>query len=339
MRGSGDLIVDHEGAFQQALRVDPTDEVARSVYADWLEERGDARGELLRILIALPEEGLERRASRERRLAELLPQIDRQWVEKFLSLADRFYLGDAGVVWDELLSAGDEVRHLPLYQQALTISRETMLRINRNLGRIITRLDQIGYHFQNRKRAHALPPADVVSRLDRIEQKLNGPLPLSLRAFWEVVGSVDFRQSEEQNIHDWIAPYDSEIQLLGDDDPLYVEPFETLEGWLLQWESFEEIPMVEGRVQFQISPDCYHKAGVSGGDNYHVVLPDFAVDFRIVGDVSPGPGGEGDGDLFVEYLRRSVLGGGFRGRVSEDGSQWLPSRAILRSVVGDLESF
>jgi uncharacterized protein (TIGR02996 family) len=42
-----------ETALLQALAEDPHDDLARSVYADWLEERGDPRAEFLRLQIAL----------------------------------------------------------------------------------------------------------------------------------------------------------------------------------------------------------------------------------------------------------------------------------------------
>jgi uncharacterized protein (TIGR02996 family) len=41
--------VDHETPFLDALRVNPQDQAARLIYADWLEEHGDSRGQLIRI--------------------------------------------------------------------------------------------------------------------------------------------------------------------------------------------------------------------------------------------------------------------------------------------------
>jgi uncharacterized protein (TIGR02996 family) len=41
--------VDQESPFLDAIRANPHDKAARLVYADWLEERADARGELIRI--------------------------------------------------------------------------------------------------------------------------------------------------------------------------------------------------------------------------------------------------------------------------------------------------
>lgn len=42
---------------------------------------------------------------------------------------------------------------------------------------------------------HRLPSTDVKIALDNLETKLGGPLPLSLRAFWELVGSVSLAGS------------------------------------------------------------------------------------------------------------------------------------------------
>ncbi len=42
-----------EEAFLQAIRADPDDDLSRLAYADWLDERGDLRGEFLRLHLAL----------------------------------------------------------------------------------------------------------------------------------------------------------------------------------------------------------------------------------------------------------------------------------------------
>ena len=63
--------MDDEG-FLSALRENPNDDVTRLIYADWLQERGDVRGEYLR---------LEHELSRiPLRLAHLRPQIDPEWL-------------------------------------------------------------------------------------------------------------------------------------------------------------------------------------------------------------------------------------------------------------------
>ena len=84
-----------EQSFLAALRANPEDDQLRLVYADWLEERCDARGEYLRVrcaLKALPADD-ERRHALRARLRELRPVVRPEW----LASADR-------------LSAEDDVR-------------------------------------------------------------------------------------------------------------------------------------------------------------------------------------------------------------------------------------
>jgi uncharacterized protein (TIGR02996 family) len=62
-----------EAGFRQALLERPEDEALWSVYADWLEEQGDPRGELLRLLRALTRAvEVPDRPRQEQRLRELL---------------------------------------------------------------------------------------------------------------------------------------------------------------------------------------------------------------------------------------------------------------------------
>ena len=42
------MTISEEAGFLAALLADPFDEVTRSIYADWLDERGDCAGAYLR---------------------------------------------------------------------------------------------------------------------------------------------------------------------------------------------------------------------------------------------------------------------------------------------------
>src|SRR5262245_8060837 len=62
-----------EAAFLRALQQHPEDTALRLVFADWLEERGDSRGELIRLLHALTQSVVvQERDSLEERLRNLL---------------------------------------------------------------------------------------------------------------------------------------------------------------------------------------------------------------------------------------------------------------------------
>ena len=65
-----------------AILDEPSNAIRRSVYADWLQERGDPRGDYLRLLLELQalSEGDPRIAEIEARLRLLRPSVDRHWV-------------------------------------------------------------------------------------------------------------------------------------------------------------------------------------------------------------------------------------------------------------------
>jgi len=65
---------DVEQRFLAAIQANPGDREAREVYADWLEERGDERGEYLRLEAQLH--------SIPVRLAVLRIKIDRDWIKQ-----------------------------------------------------------------------------------------------------------------------------------------------------------------------------------------------------------------------------------------------------------------
>ncbi|MCI0461193.1 MAG: TIGR02996 domain-containing protein [Gemmataceae bacterium] len=81
-----------EQAFLAAIRATPDDDQLRLIYADWLEERGDVRGEFLRVRSALKALALEdeRCSGLRGRLRELRPLIRAEW----LAAVDRPFAED-----------------------------------------------------------------------------------------------------------------------------------------------------------------------------------------------------------------------------------------------------
>lgn len=72
----------HDDAFLQAILENPDDDFPRLVYADWLEERGDPRGEFIRLQcqIANLPAGDPRRPELEGRERDLLGRHEDSWV-------------------------------------------------------------------------------------------------------------------------------------------------------------------------------------------------------------------------------------------------------------------
>jgi uncharacterized protein (TIGR02996 family) len=117
----------HE-AFLQAVRDDPDDDLPRLVYADWLEDQGEAdRAELIRLQIALSRGGQERAARLEmlRRLRDLIVRHRHAWLGPLVEwdpevLFERGLVGQVNLRADTFLKEADAslARH-PAYHVRL----------------------------------------------------------------------------------------------------------------------------------------------------------------------------------------------------------------------------
>jgi len=219
---------------------------------------------------------------------------------------DRYLAGEHEQVWADLLALGPAVRDEPVYSDALAVARETMRRVRHNIELLIPRLRDIGYPFyrygvdvytglspdeaaemHRLGPVHGSPAADVRDTIAAIEQKVGGPLPLSLRAFYEVVGTVNLTGRHPE----WrISPYSL--------DALEVHSAEVALEGCDEWGP-EEIMGVP------IAPDEYFKDGYGGAGPYIVRLPDPAADAPLLW--------ERHDTTFVNYLRICFRWGGFPG--------------------------
>ncbi len=214
-----------------------------------------------------------------------------------MSYLERYQKGEHEQVWAELQGLGEAVRDEPIYAEARAVADETMRRVRNDCERIIERLHSLGYQFgvypdgiQGDFLPGPLAPADEAARGDiQTLEHAVGPLPLSLVAFWEQVGSV--------NLIGRGAAWPMAL------DPLFVDP---PAGGVSE---LDEMPyQLEDRGHFEASlaPDVFHKDHVSGGGAYAVKLPDPGMDFLFRN--------EPRGLLFVAYLRLAILQyGGFPG--------------------------
>jgi hypothetical protein len=189
------------------------------------------------------------------------------------------------------------VRSEPYLAEARAVAQETMVRAAANVCRIFNRLKGMGFQFALPDLAYYLPPEKVADQLAELEA-LAGPLPLSLRAWYEAVGSVCF-MGEYPELSAYAAgPFSQAPELYS--DPLVVFPLDyTLSA--VQ----EQLEDGAGEILLPVAPDMYHKANVSGGGPYEIVLPDPAADAQLLGEPREL--------LFVPYLRLAFQWGGFPG--------------------------
>jgi uncharacterized protein (TIGR02996 family) len=93
--------MDEDDTFQRAIGLNPDDPLRRLVYADWLDERGDPRGEYLRLIT---------------RLRELRGEIDPEWQRAVAEPDTR--LGDLRLASGRRIRL-DELRQFAVYSGLL----------------------------------------------------------------------------------------------------------------------------------------------------------------------------------------------------------------------------
>ena len=216
---------------------------------------------------------------------------------------DRYLNGEYEQVWDELYAQGAAVHQKPLLDDAVSVAKETMLRVRQNIERITTRLYALGYAFgtypdgQTRISGYTQPyhppKTNIDQEISEFEQLEGvGNLPLSLRFFWQIVGDVNW-----MGYHPLWPEYS---------DPLVVDPIEAARSEYEDWRYMVNEGDVEtGQFGIPIAPDYFHKDNVSGGAPYTIFVPNAAVDALLEY--------ERHQTTFVNYLRICFTHGGFPG--------------------------
>jgi hypothetical protein len=228
---------------------------------------------------------------------------------------ERYVGGDYEAVWAELFTLGDAVHADAVWEDARAVAGETMRRVRANVETVVARLEALGYPFEDRVRAHIPPPPNISEHLDRVEEAVGARLPLSMRAFYELVGAVDLRRSGQRLVAGFQRDDEirRELTALGSEDPLLVEMIRPPGAPDAEWTIDDPAELERGghdhRVRFEFAMDPIVKAHQSGGEGHSVPLHG-GVDFEVVGLI-------GARRTFVEYLRAYLRHGGFRGHVFE----------------------
>ncbi len=214
-----------------------------------------------------------------------------------MNYLERYHHSEYEQVWSDLQALGATVRQEPHYSLACEVAAETMRRVRRNCELLVSRLRAAGYVFgiyPDGSRGYytqgpLVPPSESTrSKVAELEAQV-GPIPLSLVAFWQEVGSVDLVGMHRS----WPAGL----------DPLVVYPPEAA---LSELDSFEVDEEYAPRFEATLAPDDLHKDNVSGGSPYSIALPNPSADALFLN--------ERHGLLFVPYLRLAILRwGGFPG--------------------------
>lgn len=234
---------------------------------------------------------------------------------------ERYQQGFCQEVYDELLALQAQVFEEPVYSEALMVAHAMMSRVRANLEVLIPRLKHLDYHFLQTlwdaywddlsapedqailddttyRIIYRAPPADTVARLRTLEH-LVGTLPLSIRGWYEEVGSVNLIGA---------FPATKTLQQVSEElNPLFMWPIEyVLEAALFEAREAEEAePDEDGKRTLAMAPDGCLKYDRSGGE-YSITVPCPAFD-------APLEGLGREPWTFVNYLRVCFHWGGLFG--------------------------
>lgn len=243
-----------------------------------------------------------------------------------LDLLSRYKQGLHEEVWIELRAyesvSGD------LLEEAQSVANETMKRVARNADRLAERLASRGWKplFGSLR---TLPQSEDMEVIKRIEEITGEMFPISIRAFWEIVGGINFIWNFDDDFGEDTAGIGSDLVM---DDPICIlspqQVAEGIEEWVYRRERVQ--PELWEPVSLYLAPDYLHKAGISGGDAYAINLPFKGVDPIFANEEHNLP--------FVDYLRLCFKYAGFP-RLERYPDRTSETREFLNEMTKDLEPF
>jgi hypothetical protein len=110
---------------------------------------------------------------------------------KMPTLLERYNQGDHEGVWAEMVALRESIRQEPVYSDACAVAKETMRRARHNVELIAERLHGLGFVLVYPQAVLIPPSPAAIAEMDAFEKQI-GLIPLSLRAWVEEVGSVNF---------------------------------------------------------------------------------------------------------------------------------------------------
>jgi hypothetical protein len=253
---------------------------------------------------------------------------------------ERYQAGEHERVWAELQALGARVREGPLRADAFAVAHETMRRVRRDVETLLPRLEALGYRFYAHPTAYrehvprwggpprwvdpprlAVPDEETRAQLDELEREF-GPLPLSLCAFYEVVGAVNF-VGEPPAEEGWRGGtlegtmYESmegrmDGRMLGTLlDPLFIYGLRTNYA---EWRGVREDEAPRAAYRPLLFPDFLVKYDFGGVGDVELEAPSAAMDAPLRLEGGELHWRDDEVCLFVPYLRFALLGrGGFPG--------------------------
>lgn len=220
------------------------------------------------------------------------------------TLLKRYCAGEFDQVWREIRS------HTSIeggFRDEVTeVADATMQRVAQNADLIASRLQAVGWQVLSSQH-HGLrtqPKSSDESVFSRINEISGTPIPPTLLAFWRVIGGINFVW--DYNSED--MPPDLGFDLPSEEhDALCIDAPSAVTYLFDEWvdQRGDTEFDLDHQLRIDLAPDYLHKANISGGSPYCILVPFLGAD--------PLFSDERHGLPFLDYLRLAFRWAGFPG--------------------------
>lgn len=241
---------------------------------------------------------------------------------------DRYKKGEHEAVWSEICALEGWARDKAALGEIQKVTAEMMARVKKNLERIVGTLRKNGYNFQVPTKQVLAPAGPKTAKaISDLEKALDAPLPLAVRAFYEIVGAVNLTENPD-------AVYDDDDALFiryGRLDPLVVvSPKAALDALKEARKHQSRYPAELRDTVFDVylGADPSFKADPGANQDDHPYVLD------VEGRGADGVVHQGGTTLpFVDYLRRCLGAGGFFALPERPAAETKRERKLLTDGV------
>ncbi|MBT2564869.1 hypothetical protein J7E50_24610 [Pedobacter sp. ISL-68] len=233
-----------------------------------------------------------------------------------MNFYDRYKNGESHSVYADIEKLGEEAFSPSYYPDVEKVLIETFQRVRFNLEIIYKELKNIDYVFwadeTGNDEALLMPFSNTDELLNILEQNIElvGKLPVSMKMFYQIVGSCNFAWNYQDN-----------PDILWEmADPIQVAPLTdcvsqvTDQYWLEEMEEYIQDDDF-GFAFLDLSADDLHKDNVSGGPPYALQLnKEKSIDSKFLN--------EPNDTTFINYLRICFESCGFPGMPYADNKEF-----------------
>jgi hypothetical protein len=183
-----------------------------------------------------------------------------------MTLLTRYKNGETITVWNEIEKMGSEAFKPHIYPEVEQVLDETFKRVRHNLAVIEVELIKMNYQF-NASNALNKPLNNIGTLLTKLDKMVKpfGYVPVSLKKFYQIVGSCNFSWDYENN-DDFMWQYADPILIDSLDEVIYAMKD-------MDWREMMRDNITDGEpIYIELAPDVYHKDNVSGGMPYSIEI-------------------------------------------------------------------